>query len=371
MAEMNGEKLLNEIDGLLADDAKASVSEDSALPFEMFDDYSIDPVCFNEQSKLMLDKVDAVFNLAVKYNRRSSQYLKACAKLEQGIKFLASGCLTKIALELNKQEFPELGQLTTDKLYRMASYHFRKIDRALSEYIQEKQGEVDDDLLDMEFRYYNLLNRLRATEVRIYNYDFQYRLADRRNYDPIMNGLAFTKDSWTKSINEYQEAASFQKARAFSALYGAQRAHRDSSDAAANAAQQDCHACCEADDAAEPAHQNCSTAENEESRNKDEEKSLLTPDSSLHTDNVPDSSLRTEQTAPAKRRHIPLITEPAAYLDTLMKALHRGTDAGEPEGTLIFTNEEMIQLVNDPVFCSCERDLAANLRQVVAQMDST
>ena len=358
MAEMNGEKLLNEIDGILADDAQTSASEESALPFEMFDDYSADPVCFSEQSKLVLDKVDAVFNLAVKYNRRSSQYLKACAKLEQGIKFLASGCLTKIALELKRHEFPELGQLTTDKLYRMASYHFRKIDRALSEYIHEKQGEVDDDLLDMEFRYYNLLNRLRATEVRIYNYDSQYRYADRRNYDPIMNGLAFTKDSWTKSINEYQEAASFQKARAFSALYGA---HRDSSDAAANAAHQDCHACCEADDAAEPAHQNCGTAENEESRNKDEEKSLLTPYSSLCT----------EETEPARRRHIPLITEPAAYLDTLWKALQRGTDAGKPEGTLIFTNEEMIQLVNDPGFCSCERDLAANLRRVVGHMDST
>ena len=215
----NGEKLLNEINGFL-DTAVKESSNDSeiALPFEAFDDYSTDPVSFNDQSKLMLDKVESVFNLAVKYNRKSSQYLKAVGQLEQGIKFLASGCMTKIALEGKNHELPDLGQLTTDKLFRMASYHYRKIDRALSEYIQEKSGEIDDDLLSMEFRYYNLLNRLRSTEVRIHKYNMNRWYDEKENYDPVINGLAFSEKSWNRDFNRKNlEPASFQKARAFSA----------------------------------------------------------------------------------------------------------------------------------------------------------
>lgn len=214
----NGEKLLNSIDGFLnAAAEETSCDSETALPFEAFDDYSTDPVSFNDQSKLMLDKVECVFNLAVKYNRKSSQYLKAVGQLEQGIKFLASGCMTKIALEGKNHELPDLGQLTTDKLFRMASYHYRKIDRALSESIQEKNGEIDDDLLSMEFRYYNLLNRLRSTEVRINKYNMNRWYDEKENYDPVINGLAFSEKSWNRDFNTKNlEPASFQKARAFS-----------------------------------------------------------------------------------------------------------------------------------------------------------
>ena len=81
MTLVNGEKLMNAMNGFLNDAAKESSDAEIALPFEAFEDYSIDPVSFNDQSKLMLEKVDAVFDLAVKYNRRSSQYLKACGQL--------------------------------------------------------------------------------------------------------------------------------------------------------------------------------------------------------------------------------------------------------------------------------------------------
>ena len=107
MAEKIGEKLMNELDGFLSADSGSAV--EAAQPFEAFDEYSTDPLTFNDQAKLMLDKVDSVFNLAVKFNRHSSQYLKACGKLEQGIKFLASGCLTKIALEMKNYTLPDLG----------------------------------------------------------------------------------------------------------------------------------------------------------------------------------------------------------------------------------------------------------------------
>ena len=338
MAAMNCEKLVNEIDGMLSDAAESSSAE-AALPFEAFEDYSTDPVSFNDQSKLMLDKVDALFNLAVKYNRRSSQYLKACGHLEQGIKYLASGCVTKIALERNNHKLPDLGQLTTDKLFRMASYHYRKIDRALSEYIQEKQGEVDEALLDMEFRYYNLLNRLRMTEVRIHNLDINWCFDDKKNYDPLIGGLAFSKDSWTRSVNRNLEPASFQSARSFSPLKTNEEGKRKNEELKASACEQQ-----------------AADAGNEEGRMKNEELDSSACEQETSEPSVPSVS---------ESGHMPMITEPPAFFETLVRAMERGQEAGEPDGTVIFTDEEMRELLKDPLFCMMEPDMTKRLREIV------
>ena len=338
MAAMNGEKLVNEIDGMLSDAAESSSAE-AALPFEAFEDYSTDPVSFNDQSKLMLDKVDALFNLAVKYNRRSSQYLKACGHLEQGIKYLASGCVTKIALERNNHKLPDLGQLTTDKLFRMASYHYRKIDRALSEFIQEKQGEVDEALLDMEFRFYNLLNRLRMTEVRIHNQYINWCYDDKKNYDPIVSGLAFSKETWTRAANRNLEPASFQCARSFSPLTCNEEGRMKKEEFGSSACEQQT-ADCEQEPSADGGGQMISDGQNIAS-------------------SVPSVG------GDPKSGHIPLITEVPAYLDILMGGYRRAREAGEPEGSVIFTDEEMRFLVKDRSFCQLEPEMAEQLRQII------
>ena len=218
MAQVSGETLLNELDEFVSAASAESSADEAAMPFEAFEDYSTDPVSFCDMSKLMLGKVDDVFDLAVKYNRRSSQYLKAVGKLEQGIKFLASCCVTKTAMKENSYDVSAIGQLSTEKLYRMASYHFRKIDRGLTEYIEENKGEVDFDLLDMEYRYFNLLNRLRATEVKVYRYNLSHSFGEEKS-DSLLRGNAFTKQSCNNYFNEQNtEPAAFRQARAFSAL---------------------------------------------------------------------------------------------------------------------------------------------------------
>lgn len=221
VAEASGDKLLSEMDQFLTDEAQKNASAetaDEALPFETIDDYSTAPVEFGEMTQKLMVKVDAVFDLAVKYNRHSSAYLKSCTKLEKGITYLARCCRTKYALEICKHQYPELGQLTTDKLYRMASFHYRKIDRALTEYIEQKQ-DVSDELIDMQFRYFNLLDRLRATEVKIRHDDNNY-YSDHVNYDAVIHGLAFSPDSWTRTIHREHndQPAAFHRARAFSPL---------------------------------------------------------------------------------------------------------------------------------------------------------
>ena len=214
MAEMNGEQLMNEMDTFLNESASAQADAESALPFETITDYLGDPNGFGDVTAKLLKKVTAVFDLAVKFNRHSSDYLKSCAQLEKGIKYLGSSCLQKYALEQKKHVFPELGQLNTTNLYTMASIHFNKIDRALTEYMEQKQS-VDDALLDMEYRFYHLMERIRATEVKIHNYDNK-RYYGQEDYSPVVHGLAFSEKSWTKSQHEHDEPMAFQRAKAFS-----------------------------------------------------------------------------------------------------------------------------------------------------------
>ena len=348
MTQVNGEKLMNEMNGFLNDAAKENNDAEIALPFEAFEDYSTDPVSFNDQSKLMLQKVDAVFDLAVKYNRRSSQYLKACGKLEQGIKYLASGCMTKIALEAKKHELPDLGQLSTEKLFRMTSYHYRKIDRALSDYIREKNGEVDDALLDMEFRFYNLLNRLRSTEVKIHDYNNK-RYCGEEDYSPVIGGLAFTEKSWNRSFNEeHIEPASFQRARAFSAIseIGNQKS--------------------------EISGQQSVASENEEGRMKKEENEVSdeTSHSSLLTPNCSEAAGSSLQTPDSSETEIKHITEYSTYLGILKKAAMRAPrDYASPDQIAYsFTAEEMIQLAKDEEFAEVFPDMAAEIRAEVNKM---
>ena len=217
MDRERGEKLLNEMQTFLSDDS-ANVSADDAMqPFETLDDFSTDPVEFNEMAKTMLTRVEAVFDKAVKYNRHSKQYIRTAVQLEKGIKFLASCCLTKIAMKMDKTEHPELAQLSTEKLYRMASFHYRKINAALDEY-QAKNNDIDDVLLEMQYRYFNLLGRLRSTEVRIYKYQDK-RIFGTEDETPIVHGRAFSEKSWTRKIHEkYSEPASFHQPASFSPM---------------------------------------------------------------------------------------------------------------------------------------------------------
>ena len=150
--------------------AVSATADDAALPFESIDDFSTDPVSFGEMAERMLEKVEYVFDLSTIYNRQSEEYLKICAILEKGIKYLASSCITKSALEYEKLDIPMPGQLSLEKLYGMASFNYRKLDTALTEQLQCIGQNFSPELLDMDFSYYHLLLRLRATEQKKYDY---------------------------------------------------------------------------------------------------------------------------------------------------------------------------------------------------------
>ena len=218
MAETNGEALMREMNTYLNQAESAQTDAETALPFESISDYLGDPTGFSDVTVKLWKKVSAVFDLSAKYNRHSPEYLKSLVQLEKGIKFLGSSCLQKHALEMKKYEFPELKQLNTTNLYTMAALHFNKLDRALTEYMDEQQN-VDDGLLDMEYRFYNLMERIRTTEVKIYNYRDNYYFG-KENSNPIIHGLAFSEKSWGKEMHKNDEPMAFQRAKSFSVVSG-------------------------------------------------------------------------------------------------------------------------------------------------------
>jgi hypothetical protein len=149
MAQIDGKELLADMDSYLSETAPAEAEAETALPFETLDEYLSDPQEFEDVTAKLLKKVSAVFDLAAKYNRHSPEYLKSCAQLEKGIKYLGSACLMKYALVQHKYPQPMLAELNTANLYTMAAVLFNKLDRALTEYMEEKQA-VDDALLEIK-----------------------------------------------------------------------------------------------------------------------------------------------------------------------------------------------------------------------------
>ncbi len=302
--------------------------------------------------------------------------MKACGQLEQGIKYLASGCVTKVALEAKKHELPDLGQLSTEKLFRMISYHYRKIDRALSDYIREKNGEVDDALLDMEFRFYNLLNRLRSTEVKIHDYNNK-RYRGEEDYSPVIGGLAFTEKSWNRSFNEdHIEPASFQRARAFSPIseIGNQKSEIGTENEEGRMKKEELTVAGGQYSAKSEIRNQKSEigSVNEEGSLKNEENEVSN-DTSHSTHLTPncseaaDSSLKTTDTSEAEIKHI---TEYSSYLDILKNAAMRAPrDYEHPDQIAYsFTTEEMIQLARDEEFAEVFPDMAAEIRAEVVKM---
>ena len=385
MAQINSEQLLSEMNSYLNEAASAEAETESALPSETLDDYIGDPNGFGDVTAKLWKKVSAVFDLAAKYNRHSSDYLKSCAQLERGIKFLGSSCLQKYALEQRDFVFPELKQLNTANLYTMASIHFNKIDRALSEYMEQNQA-VDDALLDMEYRFYHLMERIRATEVKIYNYNFK-RFYGVEDCTPVVHGLAFSERSRTKDVHKSDEPLAFQRARAFSAP--AAEAHGDGFCDAASPARKNCQPvremkndeewpvvadqCSEAQRdvsaaAASPARKNCQPVR--EMKN-DEECPVIGDQLSEAQRDV--SAAVAEPTQQGRTgdasNNDPVSACSDANLPPFVEILQRVMERSKnsDDGSLTFTFEEMEYLAKDPLFAHFEPAMAADIRKVLAE----
>ncbi|MBQ6342128.1 MAG: hypothetical protein IJI41_03280 [Anaerolineaceae bacterium] len=99
-------------------------------------------------------------------NRFSEEYLKLSTVLEKNIRQLGSYCLTKTVLEQKGYACTKLSDLTINELVRMVSFHLRK-SHAAFEGIYKDNNILGVTYLNWEFRWFDLGNRLKATEVKI------------------------------------------------------------------------------------------------------------------------------------------------------------------------------------------------------------
>ena len=94
------------------------------LPLESMDDFSTLPIGFEESSAVMLARTEDLFAMSTVLPRHSAKYLETCTYLEKGIRALGSACITRIVVEKAGKKLPLLHQLSTHKLFGMASFNF-------------------------------------------------------------------------------------------------------------------------------------------------------------------------------------------------------------------------------------------------------
>lgn len=136
------------------------------LPPERLDEFSDAPYKFEESAQMLWDDTQLTYHHACTANRFSEAYLKLSARLEKNIRQVGSYCMTRAVLEQKGLVFPDLASMSIRELLRMVSFHMRKSHAAFRGIYRE------NDLLGMaylnwEFRWVELGERLKATEVRI------------------------------------------------------------------------------------------------------------------------------------------------------------------------------------------------------------
>ena len=144
------------------------------------DEFSTSPFEFCESSKMLWEDTQLIYQHACIANRFTEDYLKLCGRLEKNIKQVGSLCITKAVLEQKGLGFPELAGMEIDGLLGMVSYHLRKCHAAFRS-IYRHSNFLGMSYLNREFRWVDLGNRLKSTDVRIRNI-----LDGKENVDKVL-----------------------------------------------------------------------------------------------------------------------------------------------------------------------------------------
>ena len=147
---------------------------------ESSDEFSSSPFEFCESSKMLWEDTRLIYQHACLANRFTEEYLKLCGKLEKNIKQVGSLCITKAVLEQKGLSFPELAGMEIEGLIGMVSYHLRKCHAAFRS-IYRHSNFLGMSYLNWEFRWVDLGNRLKSTDVRIRNI-----LDGKENVDKVL-----------------------------------------------------------------------------------------------------------------------------------------------------------------------------------------
>ena len=146
-------------------------------------------ISFEEMASALCEDILQLDTFAVIKNRFSQSYLELSQRLEKGLSELASFCVTKAVFEKKGIRFTKLDDLKLNTLSGIAGYHFRKTHDAVSKTLNKNQ-KFWIQMLDMEFRWYNLSKRIKATADRI-----ELIRAGKINVDTLVEKLTTVKPS--------------------------------------------------------------------------------------------------------------------------------------------------------------------------------
>ena len=196
----------------------ASGVDAEGLPFETIDDIEILPIEYEEEQSILLNRAEDLFVMCQRYNRRSKGFIEACTYLDQSIRSLASVCITRVVNVKFGKGFPELHNLSTYKLFMMASFNFRKVNAAMEEEMREKKV-FPTGLMGMLLRCHQTLERLRSTEAKI----AKINTGEISASDLFKRSRTFTEKSPNKYYTPQQnEAPVFREAISFPIIKNAE-----------------------------------------------------------------------------------------------------------------------------------------------------
>ena len=218
MDMLTGQELEKELQSALdlTDETSSDVkkkSDDKELYTERIDNFSVDYLQFEELTSKIMNQVDSVFDRITRIDRHSSEFIKFCGLMQRGTGYLAGACLNKIVWAKEGVEFPKLDLLNTHNLYRMISFCFRKCDAALSEDLAKDRNGFNFELMNLELSLANTLERLKATEVKIINFN------SYKDFDLIYKTKSFSEKAVNKhDCEKHVKLSSFGRSVAFPAL---------------------------------------------------------------------------------------------------------------------------------------------------------
>ncbi len=140
----------------------------SEYPPESIENFSIEPIEFEEAAAIMTGDMHMMFGMTAAYNRRSPEFLDCSNRLLEMMKDIAGCCVTKEALISKGVALKsDLDLLSADTLFGMASFNFRKCHAAFEVLSKDLARVSCQSMLDLERRWYSLMERLKATEEKI------------------------------------------------------------------------------------------------------------------------------------------------------------------------------------------------------------
>ena len=338
--------------------ALAEVKNSGDILSERADEFPTDAMSFNGITAMIMEQAEDLFAVTRRADRFSRQYLKLCRTLEKTVDHLGSSYITKEAMKVKHYDISKIETLSAARLYEMICLNFRKCDAALNQ-IKLTRQEFDPDLFNQMLSFANTMERLRNTEYRAF--EIQHGFKDAKCFARGVYSLTdFSGNPRTDKSNP--KASPFRESPSYAirqdVLMDAEKHEKGSG---RRNSENIIHAESEIPDGGKAVSE-IIEAEIVPVINPAEAETAGIPDGSSPCAEISEQEVIVSE---QKTDRPGLVTEPPEYYGIIKRAMERS--CGAESEAIFFTEEEMNQLLADPLFCRMEPDLAEAFRSYLAE----